>query len=150
VNDDRPPVPDRVTHALRDLPRAAASPTFTDRVLAGATARAGEALPARRARRAALPALVTALAAAAVVVAVRTRAPVSGTEHHDLRTLGAELEQLRREQQDLAAELQNLRAQGGGEAAPVIYVGQSEGVDLVLDLVHFEKHFRPPGPEGKP
>jgi hypothetical protein len=99
----------RLDEALRALPRAEASAGFTDAVLAR-----------RRPRRWPLVlAFITAGAGAvATAVALWPRPSVA-----------RELEDLRREQRALADEVAQLR-----EAAPVIYLGRTRGVDLVLDL----------------
>jgi hypothetical protein len=100
---------DQIDEALRALPSAEASAGFTDAVLAR--------LPRRR-----WPLVVAfATAGAGAVAAVAALWPRP--------SLARELESLRREQRALADEVAQLR-----EAAPVIYLGRSRGVDLVLDL----------------
>ena len=162
MKDDRPDdrAPDEVTRTLRGLTREKASPSFTDGVLARIAA--GER-PQTRSTRAALPALLGAAAAAVGTLVLAYKGtepppaparpvpaePAPPPAEGDLRALGAELEQLRREQRDLAAEVESLRARDSDRSVPVIYVGQSAGVDLVFDLAHFEQRVRPRGAGGK-
>jgi hypothetical protein len=196
VKQERPPgsPPDRLTRSLQDLPAAQASTDFTDRVLA----QVGTQVPTRaaEARRAALPALIGAGAAAlgALALLLRPAGPLQpafpggagragaeaatsldggelgnserseaiGVRAHgagiggargdglgsghlgdgDPAALAAEIERLRQEQRDLAAEVESLRAHRRDPVMPVVYVGQSGDVDLILDLTRFQQRSR--------
>jgi hypothetical protein len=146
-------VPDldpRVGRALRELPPAAASPAFTDGVLARVSA--------PRARRVLLPALLAA--AAAVAIAVFARGPTGGRREGSAPgsdptaaarvDLAAELARLRREQRELAEEIETQRALEEEPSGTVIYVGQRAGVDLVLDLARFETAVQRTKAGGRP
>jgi hypothetical protein len=111
---------DRLREALRSLPATAPGPGFTAQVLARLAAR-GAAAPPRRAPRWATAALLLLLVGALGWVA---------TERHGRLQRSA---RLRAETAALARELANLRAEAA-EPAPMIYLGGSEEVDLVLDL----------------
>jgi hypothetical protein len=157
---------DPVTRALRDLPNASAGPTFTDAVLARATTattRGGNATPSTQ-RRLAYPALLAGAAAlGATLLLLRPTAPppepaaVATMEATtevttQVATVAAEVEQLQRlrqEQRDLAAEVESLRAPPRNPFLPVVYLGRSGDVDLVLDLAHFQSRSRTGG-EGEP
>jgi hypothetical protein len=124
---------DRLDHALRALPPAGPSAGFTERVVA----RLEEPVPPRAGRTARgrrLMALSLAFAGGMVVLlfvavpSVPKRSPPAAT------AIG-ELEALRREQRALQAELASLRARDEQpRQQPIIFLGQSAGIDLVLDL----------------
>ena len=57
----------------------------------------------------------------------------------DPAALAAEIDRLRQEQRDLAAAVESLRAHRRDPVMPVIYVGQSGDVDLVLDLTRLQQ-----------
>jgi hypothetical protein len=109
---------DRLRDALRGLPAPGPGPAFTARVMARLAA-----APARAPRR--VPAW--AAAAAAVVLAAGLllggRAVVREQRNAALRS----------ETEELARELEALR-QAAERPAPVLYLGGTEEVDLVLDL----------------
>jgi hypothetical protein len=124
---------DRLDEALRALPAQAASAGFT----AGVVARVSDRPRPRR--------WLVALAssgglAALVVLALR----LGGRPAHREDGVVGEIEALRREQRALAAELAGLRALAPPPPPQqVIYLGQSAGVDLVLDLARLQHRPRP-------
>jgi hypothetical protein len=142
----------RLTRALRDLPHADASPTFTDGVLSRATA---GTVPSARRWRLAYPALLAGAAALGASLlllrpSVRPLAPPSAAPTEAVvRAELEQLRQLRREQRDLAAEVENLRAHPREAFLPVVYLGRSGDIDLVLDLAQFQHGLRT-GEEGEP
>jgi hypothetical protein len=112
----------RLGEILRELPRAAARPGFTARVLHRL-----EAPPQRRpsSRPAWAGALVLATAlilAAGVLVDARRGAAEAARARQALQEIRAEHGRLEREVQALSAP------------PPVMYLGGNENVDLVLDL----------------
>lgn len=117
-------LPDRdLDRLLADLPRQAASPGFSRRLLDHL-----DRPPRRRASRAWL---LAAAATAMVVLAVALwLAP-----HPGARPQQAEAAALEEEHRLLMEELAALKASlRSAQTAPVIYVGGNEQVDLVLDL----------------
>ena len=110
---------ERLSEALRALPAAEPSPTFTARVLSRLAV-----APARAPRR-----RVPAWAAAAAAVALLIAALWGGRAALKVQRTAA----LRSETEELARELEALR-QAAERPAPVLYLGGNEEVDLVLDL----------------
>lgn len=119
---------DALNRALRELRREAASPGFTQRVLS----RLDQA-PRPLWRRP----LVLAPAAAALVATLLTWSLSS----HRQEQRRERLAELRREQQQLAAELAALKDQAG--TRQVVYLGGNEGIDIVMDLARLAQ--RRPG-----
>jgi hypothetical protein len=125
---------DRLDQALRALPPAGPSDGFTERVVArlGETARSriGRGTGARRRLVAVSLALAGGMVALLIVAISSGRKP----SQSGASTIG-ELEALRREQRALQAELASLRAlDEPPRRQPIIFLGQSAGIDLVLDL----------------
>lgn len=119
------PEDDRLSALLADLPRPAAPPGFTGRLL--------ERVERRRARQRRLRTWTWALGAAAaagLLVVLGVGRPAAPTPSE---SLAARAEALRREQLDLKRELEALRSLAQ-ETAPVLYLGSEAGYDLVLDL----------------
>jgi hypothetical protein len=107
---------------LAELPRVGASPSFRERVLA-----AIDRPPVwRRRRRLGLAVSTAAVAVLAVVLWLVPRPRESPP--------AAELEALRAEHRELVDELAALRASLRDSEAPVLYLGGTEELDLVLDL----------------
>ena len=109
---------------LADLPRETASPGFSRRVL--------DDLDAAGRRRAGRPWLLAAAAAAAAALVVGIWLVPQG----DPPPVPAETLALQEEHRRLVEELAELKAslRQGRAAAPVLYLGGNENVDLVLDL----------------
>jgi hypothetical protein len=114
---------ERLRSALRELPPAAPRPGFTQRVLARL-----ERAPRRRPLRP-LPAWVTA-AAAVTVLAGGLWGAAAGRQALEQQKRRAALKQ---ESAAIARELAALRAEAA-KPAPMLYLGGSEQVDVVLDL----------------
>lgn len=116
---------DPLTHALRSLPRERAREGFTEEVLARLPAGAPRRFPrpGRLALAAALAAGVV-LAPAALYLREPASPPASGQAHID---------ELRREQERLEQEVEELRRLAAGDL-PLVYLAGDEGTDLVLDL----------------
>ena len=109
---------------LADLPRQAASAGFSRRVLD----RLDAPPPRRRARRAWLLAAAAAAASALAVGVWLAPRPAAEPPLAETRALQAQHRQLMEELTALKASLRD------APAAPVIYVGGNEQLDLVLDL----------------
>jgi hypothetical protein len=140
MSDQRPPDAEqgdaRVGRSLRALPPAEASARFTEGVLA----RLREAAASGRRRRWWLPAFAAAALVGGLVAALRPeRSSPPGAP--EVATLGDELAELRRAQRQLVAEIESLQTEDAEAPLPVIYVGRSAGVDLVLDLGRFQTAF---------
>jgi hypothetical protein len=118
---------EQLDEALRRLPPTAASAGFTDAVVARVGAGRARRLPRL------LAPLALAVAVAALVFALRPDRAVPDA--------AAELEALRREQRQVARELAALRASLA--PPPVLYLGTSAGIDLVLDVTRHESRPRP-------
>ncbi len=115
----------RLGRTLRELPRERAKDDFTARVLARLDA------PRRRRR---LPLATLGAAAAAALGLALIAGPLRTAEREESRRQAAAearrlLEELRRDHQALATELEAL-----AEEPPLIYLGGDDEVDLVLDL----------------
>lgn len=120
---DRGPSDRELDRVLAELPRAVASPGFSRRVLGDL----GDAA-ARRAGRAWL---LAATAAAAALAAALWLWPHAAPPPAALAEAGA----LEQEHRLLMEELEALKASlRDREAAPVLYLGGTEGLDLILDL----------------
>lgn len=114
---------ERVDRELRALPRVEPSAQFTERVLARLQA-------ARRPRTWTVRLLPLAGVAAAVLAIPAARCLYAPAEA-ELRA--RRYEELRRESIRLAAEIEQLR-QLARARRPVIYLGGTDQVDLVLDV----------------
>lgn len=126
---------------LSELPRVSASPGFSRRVLAELDAPAGP----RRGRGWLLTAAAAAIAlAVGLMLMPRARPqPPIGTQSaqtqsaqiQSAQVAGAQTRALEREHRLLMEELEALKASlRDREPAPVLYLGGTEGLDLVLDL----------------
>lgn len=109
---------------LAELPRVSASPGFSRRVLAELEAPA--ASPGRRGWRLAAAAGAAAIALAAGLWLLPRATP--GPPLAETRALEQEHRLLMQELEALKASLRD------DEPAPVLYLGGTEGLDLVLDL----------------
>lgn len=148
---------DPIRQALRQLPRHRPRDGFTGRVLA----RLDEPPPRAVRWR---PALVTLTATAALLAVVlvpltlRAPAPAPAPAPNAEPSLapasatgdpaagqapGPRLERLRREREQLATELAQLRREAA-RPLPVVYLAGDEQVDLVIDLAELARR-RPPG-----
>jgi hypothetical protein len=116
---------DPLRDALRALPAPPPRPGFTARVLARLDA-------ASAARRQARVARWSAAAAAALLAAGLG----AWTVEREQAARRAELAALQRDAARLEAELEALEA-ASREEAPMLYLGGTEEVDLVLDLRRF-------------
>ncbi len=76
-----------------------------------------------------------------LVIPGRSEQPVA--KPGDRGAIAAELARLRREQRELAAEIEDQRAHEELPSGTVIYVGQRAGVDVMLDLARFDAAMRP-------
>lgn len=123
---------DRLSRALKSLPRERAAAGFTTAVLA----RLDE-----RPRRPAWPARPLAVAAAVLLVALATAA--LSWRHLETERDVARLEALRSEKLALETELARLERLAR-EARPVIYLGGTSDLDLVLDVGRLRQR-RPAG-----
>ncbi|MCP4661189.1 MAG: hypothetical protein GY856_37780 [bacterium] len=112
----------RISQVLRSLPREEASPYFT----AGVLRRLRE--PRRREARARWLLAVATILILAVAFGAR-----EGWHRYEHRQAVARLAALRAEHQALETELESLRALAA-QAHPVVYLGSTRNVDLVLDL----------------
>ena len=113
----------RLRSALRELPAAAPRPGFTTRVLARLER------PPRRRQGRPLPAWVTA-AAAVTLLAGGLWGAAAGRQAVQQQRRRAALQQ---ESAALAHELAALRAEAA-KPEPMLYLGGTEQVDVVLDL----------------
>jgi hypothetical protein len=118
----------RLRAALRELPAASPGPEFVARVLGRIEGAAGRQQRPRPRRRP-LPAWVSAAAAVAVLVAGLWGIAAGRQAWEQQRHRAA----LRAESAELARELAALREEAA-RPAPVLYLGGSEQVDVVLDL----------------
>ncbi len=116
---------DRVSAALKSLPRERANAGFTAAVLRRIEEPPRRLLPARW--------MMTVAAAAAVVVALGF-----GWREWRQRQDLEHLEMLLAEKQALQTELESLRRLTA-EARPTVYLGSREDVDVVLDLERFRR-----------
>jgi len=120
----------RISHLLRALPREEASPHFT----AGVLRRLRE--PPRRAA----PARWLVAVATILILAVGFGAH-QGWQWYEQRQTMARIAALRAEQRDLEAELESLEALIA-EAHPVVHLGSTRNVDLVVDLSRLSSEHR--------
>ncbi len=130
---------DRLDRALRDMSRQPAAAGFTGRVLGRLAAQdRTDAVPARApgflrggGARSALLVAATMIVVLLGLSGIRRFSHSGATD--DETAARADVEALRREYRRLAADLDEL-ASLDTAPAPVIYVGSSRDVDLVLDL----------------
>jgi len=122
---------ERLTAALRSLPREQARPGFTGRVL--------RRLDEDRPGAAGAPARWVWMTAAAAVVVLALSFGWRDWRHQQERAENlARLETLLIDKQELEAELESLQRLTA-EARPVVYLGGDEKVELMLDLVRFHR-----------
>ncbi len=120
---------ERLSAALRSLPRERAGTGFTREVLVRLD---------RRPRRRAPTRWRLAAAAAAVAVLALSFGLREWRHAEEQRATVARLERLLAEKQALETELAALRRLTD-EARPLVYVGGNERVDLVVDLARFQR-----------
>ena len=120
---------DKLSRALRSLPRQQARPGFSDRVLRRIDDLDTRPEQASRARRWRWPAMV----AAAACLLVFTTSARDWWEQHQQRQGLARLASIESERQALLIELESLQRQMA-RARPQIYVGGTNDIDFVLDV----------------
>ncbi|RMF73989.1 MAG: hypothetical protein D6738_07575 [Acidobacteria bacterium] len=129
---------------LRDLPRPAARPGFTEQVLARIDTPAAPRRAGTRRR------LGVGLAAAALLL-VAPLAGVLGWRAWERQRAVAELAALRQEQRQLAEALRAWDAAPAAAARPeVVYLGGDDSVDIVFDVAHAARVLRASGPAARP
>ena len=116
----------RLSRALRELPREEASPGFTTDVLRRVRNRQAP-------RRRSAPGWVLAPAGAAFLLVAALLGWNEHVEEQERLTALARIEQIRAEKEDLASQLNDLRRRMLAETQPVVYVGRAGDVDLVVD-----------------
>jgi hypothetical protein len=124
---------DKLSHALRSLPRTAARPGFTDAVRRRIEA---DSPSGRRVRGPAHWPVRAALAAVCLLLLVLGGR--EGYHHHQRQQTMARLAKLEAERQALVAELESLHRQMD-MAQPVVYLGGNNELDLVLDLAELQR-----------
>jgi hypothetical protein len=113
---------------LKTMQSVRASEDFTARVVAAAGRRRRRR---HRQRQLALGAAAIVLLAVLFAPLARERSTIDSSD-----TLAGEAETLRREYREIRAELEALEARAE-RAAPVIYLGGDDDLDLVVDLASF-------------
>lgn len=126
---------ERLSRALRELPREAASPSFTADVLRRVRTRQA---PKRRSA----PGWVLAPAGAAFLLVAALLGWNEHVEEQERLAALARIEQIRAEKEDLAGQLDTLRRHLLADTQPVVYVGRAGDVDLVVDLEEIYKKTR--------
>jgi hypothetical protein len=124
-----PNTPDPLDKLMQGLPRVQASDGFTDRVLAGLE---------RHPRRATRSGAVGWAAAAALLLVALI---VGGLRVEQQQTAGeraSRAAELRSEHESLQRDLARLKSQAEQER-PVVYLGGTDQIDLVLDLTSVER-----------
>lgn len=140
---------DKLSRALRSLPRERARPGFTDRVLR----RLEE--PAKRPRL--FPAVFRRPLLAAAVLLVFAVGGRGWWLHFQQQQHLARLASIESERRALLSELESIQRQVA-EARPLVYLGGSNDIDVVVDLEHLRQGkyrlpdrlpFEPRTPEGR-
>jgi len=135
---------DDLRNALRSLPTASPGPGFVDEVMARVRASETGGPPVGR-----------RLAWAAVLVIGFGTGTWWAIEEHSERRRSTEIQSLQQESDRLEAEIARVREQLR-EPAPLIYLGGTERVDVVLDLETLERTgrgrgaMRPASSTGRP
>ena len=118
-------IDDELQQAMQGLKSLHASPGFTDRLL--------ERLDSRKAQRARRRRLGISGAAIGVLALLATLTVNESTTTPTAAELAIEARQLREEHDRLRSDLEDLSARAR-DAAPVLYLGGDDDLDLVLDL----------------
>ena len=127
-----PDTPDPLDELLQGLPRVQASDGFTGRVLAGL---------AGRPRRATRPGAVGWAVAAALVLVALLVGRLQVEQQHAAGERATRAAELRSEHESLQQDLARLRSLAE-EERPVMYLGGTDQIDLVLDLTSAERPVR--------
>lgn len=152
THDNHDPLDRRLDAAFKALPREKARPGFRDEVLrraqaAGSPSEAvnaagGKVVPFRgRSLRQQAP-LWLSVAAALIALALGAR---EWQHRHEQQESMRRIAELRAQYDQLADTVRQLRDESAA-ARPVVYLGGSEQVDLVLDLQHLAEG--PPDPNA--
>ena len=123
----RQPADDLLLAALREIPRETASDGFTSSVLARIDepeSPGASFLPLK---------LLASAAVTLILFAIISMAVDRRLERRKAAEIAFQAEQLRREHLRLLTDVAELRVRAV-EAAPILYLGSSEELDLVLDL----------------
>lgn len=141
---------DPIRDALRTLPGAKASPGFTERVMTriDSGARTPSPWPARALWASAAVALLFAGSTAVVwhdgkVIDRRETPRESRIPRQERETVARRLEELRAEHNALKRELAAIRSLTAG-SRPVLELGGTEHVELILDLTSLTTEDEPP------
>ncbi len=140
---------DPVRDELRALPRVAASPGFTRRLLVRLDAEAALGTSSRAPRPSRL---AWAGAAGALALALIVFGGLQLQRAHERRVAAAELAALKRQQLEISRELAHLREQSDA-LQPVVYIGGNDNADFVLDVGRLARaadseNIRPAGYRG--
>lgn len=127
-----PDTPDPLDELLQGLPRVQASDGFTGRVLAGL---------AGRTRRAPWPGAVGWAVAAALLLVALLVGGLQVEQQHAADERATRAAELRSEHESLQQDLARLRSLAE-EERPVMYLGGTDQIDLVLDLTSAERPVR--------
>jgi len=125
----KPDTTDPLDELLQGLPRVQVSDGFTGRVLAGLEGRP---------RRTAGPGTVGWAVAAALLVGALLVGGLQVERQHAAGERATRAAQLRSEHQSLQQDLTRLRSLAE-EERPVMYLGGTDQIDLVLDLASVER-----------
>jgi len=132
---------DKLSSALRSLPRAEARPGFTDAVWSRLEERRVPRPDLGHRHLARWPMRLAAAAVCLLLLVLGTR---EWWHHHQLQQTTARLTALENERRALVSELESLRRQMD-MAQPVVYLGGNNELDLVLDLAALQRAGLEPG-----